>query len=144
MCHRHSKNHKINHLYKRCLRIIYCDKNSTFEELLDKGGSVTISKWNLQILAIEMFKVAENSAPWLIQIKVCLKNQINFVISSHKVLMCPKEILSEKATLGGRRKQTENMGVGLLYLELGFSCVVILVWVWISYRCYVISLLRHN
>ena len=32
-------------------------------KLLDEDGSVTIHKQNLQFLAIEMFKVLENSAP---------------------------------------------------------------------------------
>ena len=63
MCHRRSKNHKRNYLHERCFRTIYCDKNSTFEVLLNKDDSVTIHKRNLQLLAIEMFKVAKNSAP---------------------------------------------------------------------------------
>ena len=32
---------------KGVLRITYCDKNSTFEELLDEDDSVTIHKQNL-------------------------------------------------------------------------------------------------
>ena len=48
MCHRRSINPKINRLHERCLRIIYCDKSSTFQELLDEDGSVTIHKQNLQ------------------------------------------------------------------------------------------------
>ena len=38
---------KINCLHETCLRIIYCDKSSTFEEVLDEDGSVTINKRNL-------------------------------------------------------------------------------------------------
>ena len=37
---------------------MYCDKNSTFEELLDEDASVTMHKQNLQFLEIGMFKVA--------------------------------------------------------------------------------------
>ena len=62
MCHTRSKNHKINLFHESCLRIIYCDKNSTFEELLDKDGFVMKYKRNLQFLAIEMFKVPKISA----------------------------------------------------------------------------------
>ena len=40
MCCNSSLNHKINRLLKRCLRIIYSDKKSSPEELLDKDESV--------------------------------------------------------------------------------------------------------
>ena len=59
MCHRGLSNHTINQLHVRCLRTIYCDKNSTLDVLLDKDGSVTTRKRNLQLLAIEMFKVTK-------------------------------------------------------------------------------------
>ena len=63
ICHRRSKDHKINGLHENCLIIIYCDKNPTFEKLVDEDGSITIHKRNLKFLAIEVFKVAKNSAP---------------------------------------------------------------------------------
>ena len=36
MCHSRIINKKINRLHERCLRIIYFDKRSSFEELLEK------------------------------------------------------------------------------------------------------------
>ena len=54
-------NNKINGL--KCLRIIYSDKTSSFEEMLDKDGSVTGHTRNLQALATEMFKVYINLSP---------------------------------------------------------------------------------
>ena len=42
--------YKIKHLYERCLRLTYCDKNSPYEELLEKDGSVSIHHGNLAIL----------------------------------------------------------------------------------------------
>ena len=51
------KNNKINRLHERCLRIIYNDKVSTFEQLLGKDSSVSIHARNLCFLAVEMFKV---------------------------------------------------------------------------------------
>ena len=57
MCCNRSLNHKINRLHERCLRIIYSDKKSNFDELLDKDEFVSIHYQNIQKLGIEMFKV---------------------------------------------------------------------------------------
>ena len=63
MCHSRLMNNKINRLHEKCLRIVYSDKTSSFEELLEKDGSVTIHTRNLQVLATEMFKVYRNLSP---------------------------------------------------------------------------------
>ena len=63
MCHRRSRNHTINHLLERYLRIIYSYKNYTLEDLLDNDDSISIHKRNLHFVAMEIFKVAKNSAP---------------------------------------------------------------------------------
>ena len=42
MCHSRANNGKINRLHERCLRIIYSDKQSSFETLLEKDCSVSI------------------------------------------------------------------------------------------------------
>ena len=44
MCHNGLMNNKINRLHEKCLRIVCSDKTSSFEELLEKDGSVTIHK----------------------------------------------------------------------------------------------------
>ena len=51
MLHSRCNNNKIKHLYERCLRLIYCDKNPSYEELLKKDGSVSIHHRNIQNLA---------------------------------------------------------------------------------------------
>ena len=63
MFHNRSLNKKINRLHERCLRIIYNDKNSNFEELLAKDNSVPIHHNNIHTLAIEMYKVANGMSP---------------------------------------------------------------------------------
>ena len=63
MCHSHLNNRKINRLHERCLRIIYNDKQSLFDELLNKDSSVSIHIRILQKLAIEMFKFYEGLSP---------------------------------------------------------------------------------
>ena len=57
MCHNRMLNNRINRLHERCLRIIYNDKHTSFEELLEKDKSVSIHQKNLQVLATEMFKI---------------------------------------------------------------------------------------
>ena len=63
MFHSRQVNSKINRLQYRALRMVYLDEISSFEELLTKDGSVTIHHRNLQVLAIEMFKVIKGMAP---------------------------------------------------------------------------------
>ena len=62
MCHSRASNNKINRLHERCLRLIYNDKQWTFEELLEKDDSVSIHIKNLQTLAIDMYKVMNGSS----------------------------------------------------------------------------------
>ena len=50
-------------LHERCLRIINKDKRSSFNALLEKGGSVSIHEGNIKILATELFKISKNLAP---------------------------------------------------------------------------------
>ena len=54
ICHSRTNNDKINRLHERCLRIVYNDKESSFNNLLEKDGSVSIHTRNTQILATEM------------------------------------------------------------------------------------------
>ena len=63
MCHSRAINNKINRLHERCLRIVHSDKTSSFKQLLEKDGSVTIHTRNLQSLTTEIFKVYKNLSP---------------------------------------------------------------------------------
>ena len=65
MLHTHCNNNKTKHLHERCLRLTYCDKISSYEELLEKDGSVYIHHRNIQSLAIEMYKVKNEIAPMI-------------------------------------------------------------------------------
>ena len=67
MRHNGTYNNKINRLHERCLRLIYNDKCSSFEELLVKDKSVSIHHKNIHALAIEMFKVYTNNSPEIMQ-----------------------------------------------------------------------------
>ena len=59
-CWTREHNNRINHIQERGLRMVYEDYNSSFEDLLKKNGSVTIHHRNIQLVAIEMFKVKNN------------------------------------------------------------------------------------
>ena len=63
MCNSRTNNNQINRLHERCLRIVYNDKQSSFNELLEKDGSVSIHMRNIQILATEMYKLVNNLSP---------------------------------------------------------------------------------
>ena len=66
MCRRRTVNNKINRLHERCLRIVYSDKTSSSEKLLEKDGSFTLHTRNSQTLETEMFKVYKNLSPAII------------------------------------------------------------------------------
>ena len=63
MFHSRKLNNKINKLHERALRIVYKDDYSTFNDLLARDGSCTIHHHNLQLLAIEMYKINNNLSP---------------------------------------------------------------------------------
>ena len=63
MFHSRITNNKINRLHERYMRLIYGDKTSSFEELLEQDNSVSIHTRNLQMLATEMFKVYRSMSP---------------------------------------------------------------------------------
>ena len=61
MFHSRENDRKIKRLHERCLRTIYNDKQSSFNELLEKDGSVSIYERNLQVLATEMYKISKET-----------------------------------------------------------------------------------
>ena len=63
MLHSRTLNNKINRIHERALRTVYCDYNSSFNELLDKDDSFTIHQSNVQSLAIEIYKYLNDLSP---------------------------------------------------------------------------------
>ena len=56
-------NNKINLTYKRSLRLLFNDYDSSFDELLEKSKSVKMHIQNLQELLIEIYKSIKNLNP---------------------------------------------------------------------------------
>ena len=57
LCLGRTLNNKINKLYERALRLVYDDRQPTFEELLNIDNSVTIHHSNLQVLTADLYNV---------------------------------------------------------------------------------------
>ena len=58
-------NNIIMNLHERCLTLIYNDKNSSYEDILTKDGSVSIHHSNIQALATEFYKIKNGFLPEL-------------------------------------------------------------------------------
>ena len=76
-------------LHERCLRIIYNDKRSSFNALLEKDGSVLINERDIKILATEMFKVSKNLAPPQMHEIFKLKDQLHNNLSYNSLFFRP-------------------------------------------------------
>ena len=90
MYHSRTKYNKINCLHERYLRIIYKDKASTFEQLLEKDSSVSIHTRNLRFLAVEMFKVVKGLAPTIINDLFPLKETNNYNLRRRLFFKIPR------------------------------------------------------
>ena len=65
MLHSIRNNNMIRNLHERCLRLIYNNKKSTYEELLTKDGSISIHHRNIRALATEFYKIKNGLSPEL-------------------------------------------------------------------------------
>ena len=63
MFHSRKLNNKINKLHERCLRIVYNNNTSTYDELLETGNSVSVRFRNVQALAIKLYRVVNGFSP---------------------------------------------------------------------------------
>ena len=78
MCCNRSLNHKINRLHERCLRIIYSDKKSSFDELLDRDESVSIHHQNIEQLGIKMFNILTGENPQIVNEIFHIRNETSY------------------------------------------------------------------
>ena len=67
----------MSRIQARFVRLIYNDKRSSFEDLLEKDNLVSTYHKNLQALAFEMFKVSTKTSPEIMQKVFLVKKQEN-------------------------------------------------------------------
>ena len=87
MFHSRIINDKINPQRERYVRLLYGDKSSSFEKLLERDKSVTIYTRNLQILATEMLRVYRNICPPIFS-EICHQRGNNYNLRINSDLQC--------------------------------------------------------
>ena len=85
MFHSRGINNQINQIHERALRIIYNNKSSSFQDLLDKDNSVTTHHRNIRTPAIETFKVLHGLSPPLLN-EVFLERNCNYNLRGNNFL----------------------------------------------------------
>ena len=66
--HSRNLNNKIKKLQEGCLRIVYSDNTSSFEELLETDNSVSVHHRNIQVLATELYKIVNGLSPEIMKV----------------------------------------------------------------------------
>ena len=77
MFHSRRLNNRINKIHERALRLVYQDDHLTFEQLLHMDGSCTIHERNIQILAIELYKIINGISLTMMKKVLPLKDSAN-------------------------------------------------------------------
>ena len=90
MRHNRTNNNKINRLYEICLRLINNDKKSSFEDLLQKDGSVSIDHRNLRTLAVELFKVFKGFSPVIFAGTFPVRQQSQYNMRNYSYFAMPR------------------------------------------------------
>ena len=80
------------------IKIMYYDKRSSFNSLLEKDDSFSIHERNIKILATEMFKVSKNLAPLQMHEIFKLKDQPHYRLRNNSLFSRPLVISIYKDT----------------------------------------------
>ena len=80
----------INCLHKRYLCLIYNNEKSSFEDLLQKDGSVSIHITNLRAHAVELFKVFKGLSPVTFAEVFPVRQQSQYSMRNYAYLAMPR------------------------------------------------------
>ena len=94
MFHSRANNAKINRLNKRCLQIMYADKQSSVQTLLEKDGSVSFHNQNPQIHATEMYKLKNDLSSLLGTVLPQKELSVHFTSNNNSVSWVRKYLIS--------------------------------------------------
>ena len=89
MFYSRTTNNKINKLHERALRLVYDDYVSTFEELLEKGNSFAVHRYNIQTLCIELYKVFSGRSQTIVS-DIFERKNINYNLCSQPDFVIPQ------------------------------------------------------
>ena len=92
MFHSRIMSNKINRIHKRGLTLVYADYVSSFDELLKKDWSFSIHHWNIQSLAVELYKFCHGLSPSNMKNGLYLDTSIPYNLSSQSELYCRNSI----------------------------------------------------
>ena len=90
MCHNRSNNNKINRLLERYLRLIYNDQKSSFKNLFEEDGSVSIHYRNHRTFAVELFKVFRGLSPVIFAEAFSVRQQSQYYIRNYSYFTMPR------------------------------------------------------
>ena len=81
---------KVNRLYERCLHLIYNDKKSSFQQLLEGDSSVSAHDRNRRALANEMYKIYHGISPTIMNEIFTLRHQNQYNLRNWTYFDAPK------------------------------------------------------
>ena len=97
----------MNRLHGQCLRISYNDKETNFNELISKDGSVSIYHQNLQKFAGEVFDFSRALSPEIVN-----ELLIGIAEEEHPIIWHSKKILLfQNSEPLGKKDSNEDLAV---------------------------------
>ena len=105
-------NNKIKHFHERCLRLIHNDKLFSYEELLEKDGSVSIHHKNIQSLATERFQIKYGQPSKIVSDIFAQTQHYNFRQNRDFRIRSVKSV-----DHGSERSPTKDLKFGKLFLQ---------------------------